>query len=212
MIFSWCFVAGLSVAKSSRSGCIRPALGSAGWTREIQPRSAADCQVKSRRFAHGYVYAHGSVYAHVSVWCLPQLLSGCGHTNFLSSLSYVDCGWFWYKCIIQVGSWWASGTLGNRLWAPLTFVCEFVSNPQLLIENETKLKRNWSEAAQSRFWSMFNWIVFENERDLLWGSPEQTLIESCSIKELAFLVHSQVFYARNAKYCKCIKKNPKTNS
>ena len=53
-----------------------------------------------------------------------------------------------------------------------------------LIINSTqlKMKRNCSEAAQSIFWSVFNWILIENERKLFWGSPIRTVRadkESC---------------------------------
>ena len=36
---------------------------------------------------------------------------------------------------------------------------------------------NLSEAAQNIFWSIFNWILIENERELVGGGPEQILID-----------------------------------
>ena len=39
------------------------------------------------------------------------------------------------------------------------------------------MKENLSEAAQGRFWLIFKWILIENERKSVWGSPGQILID-----------------------------------
>ena len=39
------------------------------------------------------------------------------------------------------------------------------------------MKGIWSEAAHGRFWLISNSVLIENEKNLVWGSPRQILID-----------------------------------